>query len=113
MRFQTVKIYLAIFFNGIGTTLLLTFAGVVFLLMFGFGFIDEPVFKLKLKGQVEDCFYTSPRYVYGEQIICTAKLDNNLTVRFISLNIKKPGEVVIYAEYERPFTHMTKYTQVF
>jgi hypothetical protein len=114
MRFQTLKVYLLNFFHGFGIGLISVIVVLLLLLMFSLGFLDKPVFQAKLKGKVETCgYYLASKYAYSNSITCRAKLENDLVVYFPSSFIKKAGEEVMYAEYERPFTHMTKYVQLF
>ncbi len=77
-----------------------------------FGVIDEPEFKSKLQGRVEQCIQASSRYTYGGKINCTAVLENGYLVHFSSFYMLKSGDIVIYVEYERPLTGLKSYGRI-
>lgn len=100
--------------NTIGVNFKLWFCFIVFVLLalFFFGVIDEPEFKSKLQGKVEQCTQVPSRYTYGGKIDCTAVLENRYSVRFSSFNVLKSGDIVVYVEYERPLTGLKSYGRI-
>lgn len=100
--------------NTIGVNFRVWLCFIVFILsaLFFFGVIDEPEFKSKLQGRVEQCIQASSRYTYGGKINCTAVLENGYLVHFSSFYMLKSGDIVIYVEYERPLTGLKSYGRI-
>lgn len=88
------------------------FIVVVLSVLFFWGVIDEPEFKSKLHGRVEQCIQTPSRYTYGGKINCTAVLENGYLVHFSNFYMLKSGDIVIYVEYERPLTGLKSYGRI-
>lgn len=91
-----------------GRTLLILISLGLFALYF-FGVIDEPEFKSKLQAKIGKCVQVAARYSYGDKIDCIAKLESGQFVHFTSFYMLESGDVVFFAEYERPVTGLISY----